>query len=183
MNEINNLLYEVRRCLIEVPTLTPSTKAFFLMTLDLHHHNFRSISRELDQFYGSILERHDASAQLNKPPVGDPNEDDVSPQPISFNLRNLKKDFSNLQIGGRSNGNGRKDRNTRINREFLNRPLKAHDRLKSFQHVDADDYRQDEPHSLPVTKQPANTLPQLTIDTCSEEPRSLPVSNVSTPLN
>lgn len=53
--DIENLLLTVRRVLIEVPSLSPTTKAYFLMTIDLFHSNFNSVGNMLEKMYEKFL--------------------------------------------------------------------------------------------------------------------------------
>lgn len=164
-SEINRLFYEIRRCLIEVPSLISSTKAFFLMTLDLFYSNFGNMGPDLEQFYTSILEQHDVDyAAPKKVPDDDilRETDDGSNTPTSFSLRNLKNDFSGLNLGVRPNGG--ENSTTRINKEYLNRPLKANERLKYIQHGDNEPKLESEPQHLPQEMYPASNLPQHTVE-------------------
>ena len=53
--DIENLLLTVRRVLIEVPSLSPTTKAYFLMAIDLFHSNFNSVGKMLEKMYQKFL--------------------------------------------------------------------------------------------------------------------------------
>lgn len=53
--EIENLLLTVRRVLIEIPTLSPATKAHFLMTIDLYNSNYGSVGNTLEKMYQKFL--------------------------------------------------------------------------------------------------------------------------------
>jgi hypothetical protein len=53
--EIENLLLTVRRVLIEIHTLSPKTKAYFLMTIDLYHASYNSVGNSLEKMYQKFL--------------------------------------------------------------------------------------------------------------------------------
>ena len=50
-NEISQLLYHIRKNLIEQPNLKPTIKAIMLMTLDLFYSNFASLGSQLEVMY------------------------------------------------------------------------------------------------------------------------------------
>lgn len=134
--EVEALFNELRKCLIEVPNLSSVTKAFLLMSLDLYYNGFRSLGTNMENFYGNFLDEHDIIERRNRPPSefdvtksNDNNLDESSN--TSYSLRNLAKDFADLKPGARTNGG--KEEHRKINREYLNRPLKANERLKYFQ--------------------------------------------------
>lgn len=141
-SEIDTLFFEIRKCLIEVPNLTSVTKAFLLMTLDLYYSDFTQIGSELEKFYGRILDEHDNSVNVLKRAK---NVDDASATKTdsdeTFNLQNLKNELAGLGGSYRSN-DGKPDGGNRtmprINKEYLNKPLKASDRLKFYQKSDND---------------------------------------------
>lgn len=100
----------------------------------------------LATFYGNILDEHDADERIKKTAtvantkkMRTSNGDEQNGE-SSFSLRNLRTDFANLQTnykpsgsGGVSHSRGSSDHNTRVNKEYLNRPLKASERLKYVQ--------------------------------------------------
>lgn len=148
--EIETLFIDIRKCLIEVPNLSPAAKAFLVMTLDLYYNDFNGMGANLGTFYGKILDEHDNSERTKKlaalastikaKTTDTATKDDALNGENSFSLRSLRTDFANLQTsfkpttgGGGGNGKGSTDHNTRINKEYLNRPLKANERLKYFQ--------------------------------------------------
>lgn len=106
------------------------------MSLDLYYCNFRSISDDLDDFYGKILEEHDAKVIENRKITNENNEENATPSPVSFNLQNLKNDFSGLKINTCLNSVDQ-NRLATTNQEILSRPLSANDRLKSFNEIDS----------------------------------------------
>ncbi|XP_070499183.1 uncharacterized protein [Chironomus tepperi] len=54
--EIELVLMNIRKCLIEINSLTSKTKAFLLMTLDLHYSSFSdAISKSIDKVYKPYL--------------------------------------------------------------------------------------------------------------------------------
>lgn len=130
-NEIEALFFELRKCLIQVPSLTSVTKTFLLMSLDLYYIEYKSLGHNLERFYGKYLDEHDTSDRIRRPQIiVEAPIKDAEPSNGSFSLRNLAKDFANLKANARTNG-GEEIR--KINPEYLNRPLKASDRLKYFQ--------------------------------------------------
>ncbi|XP_055307152.1 myb-like protein D isoform X2 [Sitodiplosis mosellana] len=133
-NEIDQLFYELRKCLIEVPNLASMTKAFLLMSLDLYYSGFKSVGTNLEKFYSKFLDEHDSTENRSQHPLPDSKKFIESDEPAnrSYSLRNLKKDFACLKT------NGGQDDHRRINREYLNRPLKASDRLKYFQNSNSE---------------------------------------------
>lgn len=132
--EIDQLFYELRKCLIEVPNLTSMSKAFLLMSLDLYHNGFKSVGKNLEKFYSKFLDEHDSTGNRGQHPPTEQKKDFQSDDPTnsSYSLRNLKKDFAGLKT------NGKQDEHRRINREYLNRPIKASDRLKYFQNSNSE---------------------------------------------
>ncbi|XP_053965464.1 GATA zinc finger domain-containing protein 14-like [Anastrepha ludens] len=54
-NELTQLLYHIRRNLIEQPTLSATVKALLLMTLDLYYSNFTNLGAQLEQMYTKYL--------------------------------------------------------------------------------------------------------------------------------
>ncbi|CAD7014786.1 unnamed protein product [Ceratitis capitata] len=54
-NELTQLLYHIRRNLIEQPTLSATVKALLLMTLDLYYSNFTNLGTQLEQMYTKYL--------------------------------------------------------------------------------------------------------------------------------
>lgn len=143
--EINLLLYEVRRCLIEVPHLSPNIKAFLLMTLDLHYNNYRSISIELDQLYGSIVNQYDMANNTNKMLTNKSEQ--------SFSLRSLKDDFSDLRIERQRSSD---ENESAFNQENSNLPIRANDRLMTLRQKDSN------------IQQICNNVPQLTVRSVSQ---------------
>lgn len=136
LKEIETLFYEIRKCLIEVKNLSNASKAFLLMTIDLYYSDFSGMSNVLNKFYSQILDEYD-NIENEKRKLKEPNEsiDIDMTSTNSFNLRNLRKDIDNLSRGleimdGKDQNSGS---NTKINEEYLNRPLKASDRLKYMQ--------------------------------------------------
>ncbi|XP_055621465.1 uncharacterized protein LOC129765314 isoform X2 [Toxorhynchites rutilus septentrionalis] len=53
--EIEDLNYSIRKCLINVGGMSSRTKAYFLMTLDLFHMNFNLDTKLLEKLYGKYL--------------------------------------------------------------------------------------------------------------------------------
>lgn len=131
-HEIEALFFELRKCLIQVPNLTSATKTFLLMSLDLYYGEYKSLGHNLERFYGKYLDEYDTNDRIRRPQivVEAPIKDAEPSSNGSFSLRNLAKDFANLKANARTNG-GEEIR--KINPEYLNRPLKASDRLKYFQ--------------------------------------------------
>lgn len=133
--EIETLFFEIRKCLIDVRDLSTSTKAFLLMTVDLYYSDFGGLSAALNKFYAQILDDYDSTEQRekkSKAPV-DPASNESSTD-SSFSLRNLRKDIDSLSRGlGAKVGKEASGSSTRINEEYLNRPLKASERLKYIQ--------------------------------------------------
>lgn len=99
------------------------------MSLDLYYSGFKDIDTNLEKFYSKFLDEHDSLENLHRHPPHNP-KNNVEPVELansSYSLRNLKKEFAGLKT------NGGQEENRKINREYLNRPLKASDRLKYFQ--------------------------------------------------
>lgn len=49
------MLFTIRKCLIELETLSSKTKAFLIMTLDLYYSNFTNVGDALEKMYQSFL--------------------------------------------------------------------------------------------------------------------------------
>ncbi|XP_055374139.1 GATA zinc finger domain-containing protein 14 [Condylostylus longicornis] len=67
-NELNTLLFYVRKNLIEQPNLNASVKALLLMTLDLYYNNFTSLTPALEEMYTKYLleeenQKHDTNSE------------------------------------------------------------------------------------------------------------------------
>lgn len=121
--------------MIEVPNLASVTKAFLLMSLDLYYSGFKSVGTNLEKFYSKFLDEHDGIIEKrNRHPPPDAKKDMKTDESAhsSYSLRNLKKDFAGLKT------NGGQEEHRKINREYLNRPLKASDRLKYFQNSNSE---------------------------------------------
>lgn len=131
--KIDELFFEIRRCLIEVPNLSSVTKAFLLMTLDLYYSEFTSIGPALGKLYGKILDDHDSHEKANKKQFEETVNENTSKDDGPANLRNLQKDFAALKTSVRPNGGNAHIDAPKLNREYMNKPLKASDRLKVFQ--------------------------------------------------
>lgn len=58
-DETDELLFHVRRHLIEQPDLTDTTKALLLMTLDLHNNQISHLSKKVVEMYTEYLKRAD----------------------------------------------------------------------------------------------------------------------------
>lgn len=57
--ELTQLLYHIRRNLIEQPSLKPAVKALLLMTLDLYYSNFANLGAQLEEMYTKYLVQED----------------------------------------------------------------------------------------------------------------------------
>lgn len=53
--EIEQVLFTIRKCLIELESLTPKNKAFLIMTLDLYYSNFTNVGDSLEKMYETFL--------------------------------------------------------------------------------------------------------------------------------
>lgn len=142
-NEIEALFVDIRKSLIEVSNLVSVTKAFLLMSLDLYYNGFKKIDTNLERFYGKFLDDHDEIEKRNRPQSMPLTNDKIDePTNSTYSLRNLKKDFAGLKTNYKSNGGhgsgGGHNEHRKINREYLNRPLKASDRLKYFQNSNSE---------------------------------------------
>lgn len=49
------MLFTIRKCLIELDGLSPKTKAFLIMTLDLYYANFTNVGDALEKMYETFL--------------------------------------------------------------------------------------------------------------------------------
>ena len=49
------MLFTIRKCLIELDSLTPKTKAFLIMSLDLYYSNFTNVGDALEKMYQTFL--------------------------------------------------------------------------------------------------------------------------------
>ncbi|XP_011190328.2 myb-like protein U [Zeugodacus cucurbitae] len=54
-DELTQLLYHIRRNLIEQPALSATVKALLLMTLDMYYSNFTNLGTQLEQMYTKYL--------------------------------------------------------------------------------------------------------------------------------
>jgi hypothetical protein len=55
-SEVEKVLFTIRRALIEIQTMSPRTKAYFLMTIDLVNSNFGSLGSVLENMYKPWLD-------------------------------------------------------------------------------------------------------------------------------
>jgi hypothetical protein len=53
--EIEQVLFTIRKCLIELDNLSPKTKALLMMTLDLYYSNFSNVGDALEKMYEKFL--------------------------------------------------------------------------------------------------------------------------------
>lgn len=144
-NEIDSMFYELRKCLIEVPNLAAVTKSFLLMSFDLYYSGFKNLGTKLNQLYSKFLDEHDTENRSRHASKVLRKETKVEEPTNSYSLRNLRLDFAGLKTNGGNSGNGgRNDEQRKINREYLNRPLKASDRLKYFQNSNSELTRRDD---------------------------------------
>lgn len=93
--EIEDLNYSIRKCLINVPGLLPKTKAYLLMSLDLFYTNFNLSSTLLDKLYGKYL--------------FEPDEDTSTKQPVDRKSKVESKEESSVPTQStppKSNSNG-----------------------------------------------------------------------------
>ncbi|XP_055530794.1 uncharacterized protein LOC129721812 [Wyeomyia smithii] len=65
--EIDDLNYSIRKCLINVRGLSSRTKAYLLMALDLFYTNFNLGTKLLEKLYGKYLFEPDENAPTNQP--------------------------------------------------------------------------------------------------------------------
>lgn len=148
--EIDALLYEVRKCLIEIPNLEATTKALLLMTLDLYLSNFANVGRNLEKLYSQFL--YDLNDDTNDAPTitsasldnSKSTSNSISNESSSLNV--LRNEVSNLSFRGgsgiSSSSLGRVYQ-PRVNKEYIGRPLKASDRLKFVRKQNAPEARQE----------------------------------------
>lgn len=64
-DDLTQLLFHVRRNLIEQNALQPSTKALLLMTLDLYYSNFANLGHQLEEMYTKYLVEESECEQNN----------------------------------------------------------------------------------------------------------------------
>lgn len=64
-DDLTQLLFHVRRNLIEQNALQPSTKALLLMTLDLYYSNFANLGHQLEEMYTKYLVEESECDQNN----------------------------------------------------------------------------------------------------------------------
>lgn len=171
-NEIDQLFYELRKCLIDVPNLASMTKAFLLMSLDLYYNGFKSVGPNLEKFYSKFLDEHDSTENRKRPllppPSDSKNVDSDEPAKSSYSLRNLKKEFAGLKT------NGGQEEHRKINREYLNRPLKASDRLKYFQNSNSELTKEGKQRNDEQQKSPRNqALKGSSSEMCLSQTNSL----------
>lgn len=62
-SDLSQLLYHIRKNLIEQPNLKPNVKAIMLMTLDLFYSNFESLGSQLEMMYEKYLIMEDDEAE------------------------------------------------------------------------------------------------------------------------
>lgn len=122
--EIETLLYEVRRCLIQVHNLSATTKALLLMTVDLFYSNFSNVGHQLEQLYDTYLTTAATVAVVegktpsNGPPTLAESQSNAAVRTISA----LSSEIGMQGPKQRSVGSSKQ--------EFVSRPLKVNDRLK-----------------------------------------------------
>lgn len=104
------------------------------MSLDLYYNEFKSVGTNLEKFYSKFLDEHDSTGNRSQRTPTEQKKDFQCDDPTnsSYSLRHLKKDFAGLKT------NGKQDEQRKINREYLNRPIKASDRLKYFQNSNSE---------------------------------------------
>lgn len=72
--EIEDLNYSIRKCLINVSGLPSRTKAYLLMSLDLFYMNFNLSSKLLENLYGKYLFGPDENTSAKQPEDGNKSE-------------------------------------------------------------------------------------------------------------
>lgn len=127
--EIGDLLFEIRQCIIKVPNLTSNAKALFLMTLDLYYSNFTNVGRNLEKLYAQFLIDNTTlkkTSNENTVPTNELLNTSSGNEVSSLNI--LKNELMGINVRGNIPGN--RQTQTRVNKEYIGRPLKASDRLK-----------------------------------------------------
>lgn len=128
--ELDNLLVEIRRCLVLVDNLCANARAFLLMTLDLYYRNFGSLGEELERLYVSYL--MDTDGEPHEQPDGGRIAAAAAAVPIGLHAHTVETVVHSINGLGNElskQGSGYQ-RPTAIKTEFLNRPLKASERLR-----------------------------------------------------
>ncbi|XP_013112554.2 putative uncharacterized protein DDB_G0286901 isoform X1 [Stomoxys calcitrans] len=74
-SDLSQLLYHIRKNLIEQPNLKPNVKAIMLMTLDLFYSNFESLGSQLEVMYEKYLIMEDDDVE----DMGNNNQNQSSP--------------------------------------------------------------------------------------------------------
>lgn len=89
---IDNLLFEMRRFLIEVPTLEDTTKAFLMMSFDLYYQNFKGLGAKLEKLYTQFLlnfdspETNEGNSEQTPPSENQKKQINPSPPPSQIQL-------------------------------------------------------------------------------------------------
>lgn len=78
--EISQLLYHIRKNLIEQPSLKPTVKAIMLMTLDLFYSNFASLGSQLEVMYTKYFIMEDDDEGNNNQNTNQPTPQHAQPQ-------------------------------------------------------------------------------------------------------
>ncbi|XP_065366622.1 GATA zinc finger domain-containing protein 14 isoform X2 [Calliphora vicina] len=81
--EISQLLYHIRKNLIEQPNLKPTVKAIMLMTLDLFYSNFASLGSQLEVMYTKYFIMEDDDEGNNNQNSNQPNQQQPPPSPAN----------------------------------------------------------------------------------------------------
>lgn len=59
-------MFSIRKCLIEIPSLSAKTKAFLIASLDLYYNNFANLGRNLERFYQNFLIEDNSTTSVDK---------------------------------------------------------------------------------------------------------------------
>lgn len=134
-NEINNLIFALRKCLICVPNLSNNVRAMLLMTIDLSSQNFsQNMKPELQIFYEPYLcnVQKIINQQCNDIENQSPSSDDEQHGIDTDKTMELKQKISN-GIGDDTLSSKQQKYQVRINAEYIGKPLNASARLKLAQ--------------------------------------------------
>lgn len=75
--DIEQVLLTIRKCLIELPSLTPKTKAFLLMIVDLYYCNFMNVGHSLERMYQEFLIEDKIETKSSEKIVQNGNAEDI----------------------------------------------------------------------------------------------------------
>lgn len=90
--EIEQLLFNIRRCLIEIDCLDAPTKSFLLMTVDLYHSNIQNGDKNLEKMYQQYLLEYETKRKKDSSPKPQSSKDKLGKSVVHKNKPKEIKD-------------------------------------------------------------------------------------------